>query len=117
MASNILKATTGLTGLAVSTNPHHSLRILYSKLIRALDKYPDSSVYKQETKKLAEHRLNIVKTEPNIEKLEEKINAGQIEEVIKQAENEIILARKLVDFKVWEPLISNAPPNQWKWPL
>lgn len=117
MASTVLKATTGLTGLAVSSNPHHSLRILYGKILRALDRYPETSVYKQETKKLVEHRLTLVTSEPNVAKLEQKLNAGQIEEVIKQAENEAILAKKLLDFKIWEPLVANAPPSQWKWPL
>jgi NADH dehydrogenase (ubiquinone) 1 alpha subcomplex subunit 5 len=117
MASQILKKTTGLTGLVVSKDPHHSLKILYSKLLRALEKYPETSVYKQTTKKIIDHRLGLVNSEPNIAKLEEKINSGQIEEVIKQAENELILAKKLTDYKIWEPLVAAAPQNQWKWPL
>lgn len=117
MASQILKKSTGLTGLAVSKDPHHSLKILYSKLLRSLEKFPDQSAYKKHTKKLVEERLNHVNTEQNIAKLEQKINGGQIEEVIRQAENELILAKKLQDFKAWEPLVAVAPNNQWKWPL
>jgi NADH dehydrogenase (ubiquinone) 1 alpha subcomplex subunit 5 len=117
MASQILKKTTGLTGLAVSKDPHHSLTTLYHKILRSLEKIPDQSKYKEHTKKLTEQRLHIVNTEKNISKLEEKINAGQIEEVIKQAEYELVLAKKMIDYKAWEPLLSNYPANQFKWPL
>lgn len=34
-----------------------------------------------------------------------------------QAERELMLSRKMLQWKVWEPLIAQAPPKQWKWPL
>ena len=49
--------------------------------------------------------------------LEKKIGCGQIEEVIVQAENELNLARKMLEWKAWEPLKTQAPPSQWKWPI
>ncbi|KAI5617322.1 NADH dehydrogenase [ubiquinone] 1 alpha subcomplex subunit 5 [Silurus asotus] len=55
--------------------------------------------------------------EPDVEKLEKKMNCGQIEEVIAQAEAELVLSRKMAEWKPWEPLIEDAPPNQWKWPV
>ncbi|MBN3285465.1 WASL protein, partial [Polyodon spathula] len=58
-----------------------------------------------------------LKTEPDIEKLERKINCGQIEEVIVQAENELSLSRKMVEWKPWEPLNEEPPAKQWKWPI
>ena len=117
MISKIVKQTTRITGLAVSQNPHHSLGVLYGKLLKTLDKMPDNSVYKKHTKSLVEERLNLVKTVQDPVELETKINSGQIEEVIKEAENELILARKMVNWKPWEPLIAEEPKNQWKWPL
>lgn len=59
----------------------------------------------------------MVKSEPNVEKLEAKINGGQVEELILQAERELNLARRMIEWRSWEPLVKEAPPNQWKWPI
>ncbi|XP_054255398.1 NADH dehydrogenase [ubiquinone] 1 alpha subcomplex subunit 5 isoform X3 [Indicator indicator] len=55
--------------------------------------------------------------ETDVQKLEDKLNSGQIEEVIVQAENELSLARKMIQWKPWEPLVEEPPSDQWKWPM
>ncbi|XP_006897495.1 PREDICTED: NADH dehydrogenase [ubiquinone] 1 alpha subcomplex subunit 5-like [Elephantulus edwardii] len=52
--------------------------------------------------------------EPDVKKLEQQLQGGQIEEVIFQAESELSLARKMIQ---WEPLVEEPPANQWKWPI
>ncbi|ROT65303.1 NADH dehydrogenase [ubiquinone] 1 alpha subcomplex subunit 5 [Penaeus vannamei] len=111
------KLTTGLTGLAVATSPHHTLGVLYGKILRCLQKMPSDSAYRRYTEQIISDRNNHVKTEPDVTKLEKAINAGQIEEVIVQAEKELSLARKMLEWKAWEPLAQEPPKGQWQWPI
>ncbi|KAF7694149.1 NADH dehydrogenase [ubiquinone] 1 alpha subcomplex subunit 5 [Silurus meridionalis] len=115
--AGVIKKTTGLVGLAVSVNPHERLRILYSKILGCVQAMPRDAAYRKYTEQLITERLDHVKLEPDVEKLEKKMNCGQIEEVIAQAEAELVLSRKMAEWKPWEPLIEDAPPNQWKWPV
>uniref|UniRef100_UPI00063CE561 NADH dehydrogenase [ubiquinone] 1 alpha subcomplex subunit 5-like isoform X2 n=1 Tax=Odobenus rosmarus divergens TaxID=9708 RepID=UPI00063CE561 len=85
--AGLLKKTTGLVGLAVCESPHERLRIF------------------------------MVKAEPDVKKLEDQLQGGQLEEVILQAENELSLARKMLQWKPWEPLVEEPPANQWRWPI
>ncbi|XP_071454947.1 NADH dehydrogenase [ubiquinone] 1 alpha subcomplex subunit 5 [Hetaerina americana] len=117
MASGAIKKTTKLTLLPVAKNPHYSLGALYNKTLRVLQKMPETAAYRKYTEQIVEERAQHVQSEPDVAKLEEKINCGQIEEVIIQAENELNLARRMLAWKPWEPLCQEPPANQWKWPI
>ncbi|CAH1266188.1 NDUFA5 [Branchiostoma lanceolatum] len=110
------KATTGLTGMGVAKDPHLALRVLYTKTLAALEKLPKDAAYRRHTEGIINDRFELVKTVPDVTELEKKINCGQIEQVIIQAEGELSLARKMADWKAWEPLVSEPPEGQWKWP-
>nr|BAN21154.1 NADH dehydrogenase, putative [Riptortus pedestris] len=113
---NNLRKATGLTGLEVAKNPVHTLNNLYSKLLRALDKMPKDAAYRKHTEEIVNKRVAIVNEAKSVKEIEEKINAGLVEEVIVQAENELRLARNFAYSKPWEPLVSRPPEGQWKWP-
>jgi NADH dehydrogenase (ubiquinone) 1 alpha subcomplex subunit 5 len=57
----LLLQTTGLTGLAVANNPHHTLTVLYGKILRALQKMPSSAAYRKYTEEIISERAEIVK--------------------------------------------------------
>jgi len=114
--SGAIKKTTGLVGLAVEANPHEKLKVLYQKIAETLQLIPKGAAYREYTEQIVGERLDFVNKEPDIQKLEAKINSGQIEEVISQAKDELSLARKMLEWKPWEPLTGEAPPGQWKWP-
>ena len=44
-----LKKTTGLTGLAVAKDPHKTLGVVYQKILRVLQKMPESATYRKST--------------------------------------------------------------------
>ena len=73
--------------------------------------------YRKHTEALINERVSIMKHSNTIEEAEKKIGMGQIEEVIIQAENELVLSRRILEWKSWEPLAEEAPANQWKWPI
>ena len=73
--------------------------------------------YRKNTESLINERAAIIKKSSTIEEAEKKIGMGQIEEVIIQAENELVLSRSILEWKAWEPLCEEAPVNQWKWPI
>uniref|UniRef100_A0A7R9ILQ1 NADH dehydrogenase [ubiquinone] 1 alpha subcomplex subunit 5 n=1 Tax=Timema tahoe TaxID=61484 RepID=A0A7R9ILQ1_9NEOP len=116
MASGALKKTTGLTGLVVSKHPHHTLGILYNKILRSLQKMPSNAAYRKYTEKIISERARIVETTSTVSEIENNIGCGQVEELIVQAENELVLARKMLGWKPWEPLVQDAAPHQWAWP-
>lgn len=53
--------STGLTGLVVAANPHHTLGALYGKILRTLQKMPDESMYKKYTEQIVRERAAILK--------------------------------------------------------
>ena len=61
-----------------------SLSILYNKILRVLARMPDEAHYKRNTQLVIQQRLQLVNAEQNVEKLEAKVNGGQVEELIKQ---------------------------------
>ncbi|KAM8973005.1 NADH dehydrogenase [ubiquinone] 1 alpha subcomplex subunit 5 [Pelodytes ibericus] len=115
--AGVLKKTTGLVGLAVSQNPHERLRILYTKILATLQTIPKDAAYRKYTEQIVNERFNAIQTVTDVQQLEDTIKCGQIEEVVVQAENELSLARKMVEWKPWEPLTEEPPANQWKWPV
>ncbi|CAH0766253.1 unnamed protein product [Diatraea saccharalis] len=112
----LLKKTTGLTGLAVAANPHHTLGALYGKILRTLQKMPENAVYRKYTEQIVRERAAVLQQTKDVCEIEQKINCGQAEELIIQAENELNLARKMLNWKPWEPLVAKPPKGQWDWP-
>lgn len=78
---------------------------------------PPEYEYRKQTEKLINQRLKLVDAIVDVVDLEKRINCGQIEEVVIQARREMTLATKMLVWKTWEPLIEDAPDNQWKWPI
>ncbi|KAG0197410.1 hypothetical protein BGX28_009104 [Mortierella sp. GBA30] len=111
----VTKKTTGIYGLPVHPDPRPQLITLYNDTLKTLEKFPEHAVYRQATAALTNHRLNVVKGTEDIAKIEETIDAGQIEEVVVQAVEELKLAGKMLEWKPWEALETPAPKDQWNY--
>jgi NADH dehydrogenase (ubiquinone) 1 alpha subcomplex subunit 5 len=61
------KAFTGLTGMAVSKNPSHTLGVLYSKNLRCLAKMPVDYPYRRHTEAIINSRVAVMKQSATIE--------------------------------------------------
>ncbi|CAI4228390.1 unnamed protein product [Auanema sp. JU1783] len=117
VSEDYYKKSTGITGLFVNEHPHRTLNVVYSRILRALEQMPPTAAYRKYTEAIVKQRLALVQAEDDIQKLEQKIGMGQIEEVIQQAEYELETTRSLLDTKAWEPLAEEAPKGQWAWPV
>ncbi|KAG0720001.1 NADH dehydrogenase [ubiquinone] 1 alpha subcomplex subunit 5 [Chionoecetes opilio] len=53
--------TTGLAGLAVAAHPHHTLGVLYGKILRCLQKMPPDASYRKYTEQIITEKYNFVK--------------------------------------------------------
>ena len=52
--------TTGLTGLLVEERPHHLLKLIYGRLLRALQDMPPTAAYRRYTEEMVMQRLSLV---------------------------------------------------------
>lgn len=111
-----IKRSTYIAGLKVARDPHYTLSGLYSKIFRALENLPEKSAYRKYTEEIICQRMRVLNATEEPGLIESRINCGQVEELIKQAEGELFLARKMLTWKPWEPLLKEPPPNQWTWP-
>nr|XP_033328208.1 NADH dehydrogenase [ubiquinone] 1 alpha subcomplex subunit 5 [Megalopta genalis] len=114
--SRILKKTTGLTGLAVNPQARENLMKVYSQVLAALAILPQESAYRRNTEAIVKERNAIVQQNTNVADIENKIGYGQIEELLLQAQDELILAQRMSSWKPWESLTEEAPSHQWTWP-
>ncbi|PKI82824.1 hypothetical protein MVES_003264 [Malassezia vespertilionis] len=119
--------STFVAGLPLHPNPLPALEAKYTHTLKVLQVLPASSVFRQSSEAVTQHRLDIVRTELSEQTQQDananenaisivtgKIDSGLVEELLEQAHDELGLAAKMIDWKPYEPLEVPAPPNQWK---
>ncbi|TFK57251.1 hypothetical protein OE88DRAFT_1650894 [Heliocybe sulcata] len=112
----VLKSTTGITGLHVHSNPLPELVKTYENTLSLLSRVPETAVYRQGAEALTSRKLKIVQgVDGNIEEAEKQLDEGHIEEVLEVAKDEESLATKMLEWKPWEPLEEKPEPGQWQY--
>ncbi|KAJ1732327.1 hypothetical protein LPJ72_003477 [Coemansia sp. Benny D160-2] len=110
------KVTTGIVGYPVNSSARPELIQLYKTTLDELKaKLPEKAVYRQSVEALTTRRLRIAEENEDVAKIEEFVDAGQIEELISQAQDEIKLISKMAEWKAWETLEEQIPPRQWEY--
>ncbi|KAK0555811.1 hypothetical protein OC846_000345 [Tilletia horrida] len=118
------KDTTEIFGIDVHPSPLTQLRDTYGQTLSTLKALPEGTVYRQAVEALTNHRLSVVEQalgsskqvdEDVIKSVEEKLDVGLIEEVIMQADDELGLISKMIEWKASEPLENPPAPGQWKY--
>lgn len=100
--NQVLKTTTGITGLKVHANPLPELAKTYQSTLSALSALPSSSVYRQGVEALTQHKLSIVqKANGDIEAAEKELDEGHIEESLDIAKDELELVAKIAEWKAY----------------
>ncbi|KAI8638975.1 ETC complex I subunit conserved region-domain-containing protein [Parasitella parasitica] len=112
----VTKVSTRIAGVPVHPNPRPHLIQTYNTTLEALARIPSTAVYRQATESLTQQRLSIVESTEDVQEIESKINVGQIEEIIMQAEDELKMVAKMEEWKAWEPLEAPIPKGQWVYP-
>ncbi|PWN22939.1 hypothetical protein BCV69DRAFT_296907 [Microstroma glucosiphilum] len=121
------RISTHITGLDVHPAPLSALKETYESTLSLLKTHPENSVYRQATEAITNHRLAVLQSiqgaeakeakssdsEEAIAKFEEQIDEGLAEEVLSQAQHEMGLAAKMLDWQPSEALEHPAPPGQW----
>ncbi|GAA6002710.1 hypothetical protein JCM10207_007638 [Rhodosporidiobolus poonsookiae] len=114
------KLSTGITGLAVHPEPLPALLHTYNSTLALVQQMPASAVYRQSVESITRERLDAVNSlggegsEQEIEAVESKIGHGIVEELLLQAEEELKLAGKMIEWKSWEELEEVPAPGQWE---
>ncbi|KAI6005327.1 Ndufa5, NADH-ubiquinone oxidoreductase subunit [Pisolithus orientalis] len=116
LLQQVLKKTTGITGLAVHPNPLPELVRTYESTLSVLSTIPQTSVYRQSAEALTKHKLDIVKgANGDVASVERRLDEGQIEESLDIAQDELRVAENMLEWKAWEPLEERPPAGQWEY--
>ncbi|KAG5227455.1 NADH-ubiquinone oxidoreductase family protein [Salix suchowensis] len=96
-----VKQTTGIVGLDVVPNARAVLINLYTKTLKEIEAVPQDEGYRKAVESFTRHRLTVCEEEEEWEKIEERIGCGQVEELIEEAQDELKLIEKMIEWDPW----------------
>ncbi|XP_047329443.1 probable NADH dehydrogenase [ubiquinone] 1 alpha subcomplex subunit 5, mitochondrial [Impatiens glandulifera] len=96
-----LKETTGIVGLEVEPNARNVLIGLYTKTLKEIQGVPEDEGYRKAVESFTKHRLKVCQEEHDWEVIEKRIGCGQVEELIEEAQDELTLIDKMIEWNPW----------------
>ena len=97
------KSSTGIVGMEVRPDAPEILLSLYSKTLAELESLPAEAGYRSAVEALTKGRMAAVEGAKSIEEIETAIGGGQVEQLIKQAEEELSLIPTLLAARAFDP--------------
>ncbi|KAI7964270.1 hypothetical protein MJO29_004697 [Puccinia striiformis f. sp. tritici] len=117
------KLSTDQTGVDVHPSPFNALRLTYNKTLKVLENIPKSTVYYQAVHSQTIKNLAIVtkfidnlkvdQVEDQIKQAENELEVNLIEHAVYSADDEYQLALKMIKLKAWEDLEEKPLKGQW----
>lgn len=90
-------------GLSVDHDALQKIVEKYTNLLQKVSQMPETAQYRINIEKIAQYRINAATSYPNDpEKVEELCNCGQVEELVAQADNEMIVTEMYLRNRWWE---------------
>ncbi|KAL4575838.1 hypothetical protein LXL04_011925 [Taraxacum kok-saghyz] len=96
-----VKETTGIVGLEVVPNAREVLIGLYDKTLKEIQRVPEDEGYRKAVESFTRHRLTVCKEEEDWEAIEKRLGCGQVEELIEEAQDELKLIDKMIEWDPW----------------
>ncbi|KAG6429485.1 probable NADH dehydrogenase [ubiquinone] 1 alpha subcomplex subunit 5, mitochondrial [Salvia hispanica] len=97
-----VKETTGIVGLDVVPNAREVLIGLYSKTLEEIKAVPEDEGYRKAVETFTRHRLKVCQEEEDWETIENKLGCGQVEELIEEAQDELTLIGRMIEWNPWD---------------
>ncbi|XP_008781156.1 probable NADH dehydrogenase [ubiquinone] 1 alpha subcomplex subunit 5, mitochondrial [Phoenix dactylifera] len=96
-----VKETTGIVGLEVVPNAREVLISLYRRTLKEIQAVPENEGYRKAVESFTRHRLEVCLEEEDWEVIEKRIGCGQVEELIEEAQDELKLIDKMIEWDPW----------------
>ncbi|KAI3705756.1 hypothetical protein L1987_75997 [Smallanthus sonchifolius] len=96
-----VKETTGIVGLDVVPNAREVLIGLYNKTLTEIQRVPEDEGYRKAVESFTRHRLKVCEEEQDWETIEKRLGCGQVEELIEEAQDELKLIDKMIEWDPW----------------
>ncbi|KAK1268976.1 hypothetical protein QJS04_geneDACA006961 [Acorus gramineus] len=97
-----VKETTGIVGLDVVPNAREVLISLYDKTLHEIKAVPEGENYRKAVETFTRNRLNVCLAENDSDQIERRIGCGQVEELIEEAQDELHLISKMIEWDPWD---------------
>ncbi|XP_050224868.1 probable NADH dehydrogenase [ubiquinone] 1 alpha subcomplex subunit 5, mitochondrial [Mercurialis annua] len=96
-----MKETTGIVGLDVVPNAREVLINLYTKTLKEIKAVPEDEGYRKAVESFTSNRLKVCREEEDWEMIEKRLGCGQVEELIEEAQDELKLIEKMIEWDPW----------------